>query len=167
LQIRYRRSRRANQEFIADLRGAADFDLETIRREGRRGTAVTGHGYGRTRIRIAKLPAASRELEDVIALSQAFDIRDRCAHRAGSLVGRARERLRTAHREEGASGIARQVDALHVLTVHDRRKRDTDPAQRVVRRIELLAPKIEQTAERAAGDVARDVDRPSLRAHRD
>ncbi len=54
-----------------------------------------------------------------------------------------------------------------MLIVHDRRKRDADAAQCIVSRIELLVPKIEQTAERTAGDVASDVDRTALCPHRD
>ena len=66
---------------------------------------------------------------------------------------------RRADVEEVAAQRAREVHAFAMLRVHLRGDGERDAAELIARRIQHLAAPVEQAAERAAGDTARDVDR--------
>ncbi len=146
-----------NDELVARRHAGAYGYRQAIEQQRIEGGSRAGEGDRGARVLAPHRVAGAGARDHVVVGGERAEIHARSRGHGAGGVGRGRHHAYPAHVEEVAAQRAGEVHALAMLGVDLRGHGQRDAAQLVAGRIEHLLAPVEQSAELAARDAARDV----------
>ncbi len=148
-----------NHELVASCRAGTDGERHAIENDGIGNRARTGEAHRGTRVLAAHGIASAGASHHVVIRRDGAEVGARRGGERSTGIGRRVGDAHAADIEEVTAQCSREVHALAMLRVDLRGHGQGDASELVARGIQHFATPVEQAAQRAARNTARDVDR--------